>query len=185
MRLFFAVSCILITVALLSCSQNGDETTEKDVLKAEPNWFYLVRHAEKVEDGTQDPDLTDKGKNRSALLYEMLKENPPAVIYSSPFKRCILTVQPLADSLGLEVTMYDPSDSPKLMDEIFEKHSGKSVLIVGHSNTIPGIANLLLWENKYPNLDESDYDKLFVVQGSKDAKGSHVVLNFSPDWAKE
>lgn len=182
MRRITILSCLFLSLFFFSCSQNKEKSSTEDILKVEPNWFYLVRHAEKADDGTKDPELTEMGQNRAILLFEMLKENPPAIIYSSPFKRSILTAQPLADSLGIEITMYDPSDSPKLMEEIFTKHSGKRVLIVGHSNTIPGIANLLLWENKYENLDESDYDKLFVVQGSKQNKGTHIILNFSPDW---
>ena len=185
MRTTLSLFCLTILLYFLACSPQAEETSNEEVLKPEPNWFYLVRHAEKADDGTQDPELTKVGQARAVLLYEMLKENPPAVIYSSPFKRSILTAQPIADSLGIEITMYNPSDSPKLMNEIFEKHSGKTVLIVGHSNTIPGIANLLLWENKYENLAESNYDKLFVLQGSKDERGAGVVLNFSPTIGNE
>ena len=184
MRRITILSCLFLSISFFSCSQSEETSSTEEVLKVEPNWFYLVRHAEKADDGTQDPELNEKGQARAILLYEMLKENPPAVIYSSPFKRSILTAQPIADSLGLEIQMYNPSDSPKLIDEIFSQHSGKKVLIVGHSNTIPGIANLLLWENTYPNLEENEYDKLFIVQGSKENRGSHTILNFSPDWIK-
>ena len=185
MRLLTFLSCLFLAFTILSCSQKEDASTSAELLIAAPNWFYLVRHAEKADDGTQDPELSKMGQDRAVLLYEMLKENPPAVIYSSPFKRSILTAQPIADSLGMEITMYNPSDSQKLIDEIFEKHAGKKVLIVGHSNTIPGIANLLLWENTHSNLKESEFDKLFIIQSTKESKGSQVLLNFSPAWSME
>jgi len=42
-------------------------------------------------------------------------------------------------------------------------HRGKSVLIVGHSNTLPNHVNKLLNENKYAEIDESEFGTLYIV----------------------
>ncbi|MGB4846491.1 MAG: hypothetical protein WBP41_01160 [Saprospiraceae bacterium] len=48
------------------------------------------------------------------------------------------------------------------------------VLIVGHSNTIPALLNLMVGANTYPDLPETEYDNLFVVNVS--AKGDATVV---------
>ena len=41
---------------------------------------------------------------------------------------------------------------------------GKTILIVGHSNTVPAMVNHLLKEEKLEQLGENEYDKIFIVQ---------------------
>ncbi|MBC7586932.1 MAG: hypothetical protein H7178_01125, partial [Chitinophagaceae bacterium] len=43
------------------------------------------------------------------------------------------------------------------------EQKGKTILIVGHSNTTPALTNFLLKEDKFKSLDESVYNKIFVV----------------------
>jgi broad specificity phosphatase PhoE len=54
-----------------------------------------------------------------------------------------------------------------------DSKKGKTVLIVGHSNTTPALVNLALGEDKYEQLDESAYGNIFIV--SIDEKGEASV----------
>lgn len=129
----------------------------------------LVRHAEKGDDGTRDPDLNIYGATRAQHLAQLLHLNGVVGVYSTPFKRTQQTAQPLAMALGLEVQGYPPLDLAAL-DKLVQSHQGKTIVIVGHSNTVPAMANHLLGEEKLSQLDENEYDKIFMVQLSGDVK---------------
>ncbi|MBI2283072.1 MAG: hypothetical protein HYU71_05140 [Bacteroidetes bacterium] len=40
---------------------------------------------------------------------------------------------------------------------------GKTIVVVGHSNTTPRLVNLLIGENGYPDLGERVYDLHWIV----------------------
>ena len=63
----------------------------------------LMRHGEKVNDGTDDPGLAPQGFERAARLAELLKNTAVDAIYSSPFQRTRNTIAPLAQAKGLTV----------------------------------------------------------------------------------
>jgi phosphohistidine phosphatase SixA len=70
--------------------------------------LYFVRHAKagSREDWTGDDrlrSLTKKGKKQAEELVAVLKKNPITAVYSSPFLRCVQTVEPVARARGLEV----------------------------------------------------------------------------------
>lgn len=129
----------------------------------------LVRHAEKGDDGTRNPDLNIYGATRSQHLAQLLHQSNVVGVYSTPFKRTQQTAQPLAMALGLEVQEYPPLDLEAL-DKLVKSHQGKTIVIVGHSNTVPAMANHLLGEEKLSQLGETEYDKIFMVQVSGDVK---------------
>lgn len=75
---------------------------------------YLVRHAHAGKRSKWDgPDrerpLSDRGEKQAVLLGQHLAGLEPAVtrVLSSPAVRCVQTVQPLADQLGVEVICFD------------------------------------------------------------------------------
>lgn len=122
----------------------------------------MVRHAEKGDDGTKDPDLTQEGYERASRLSKMLKETKVDAIYSTNYKRTTNTVQPLAKSKGLEVQQYEVGKKDAIR-EMLIKYQGGTVVICGHSNTIPAIANLLTGEEVYKDFDDTDYDNLLIL----------------------
>lgn len=65
--------------------------------------FILLRHAEKISDGSSDPDLKQEGIDRAFRLATLLKNANVAAIYSTDFKRTRNTVAMLAKDKGLEV----------------------------------------------------------------------------------
>ena len=67
------------------------------------NTYYFIRHAHSnyTPDEINRP-LSDKGRKSLAQL-EFLSDKPIAAIYSSPYRRAIQTVEPLAQSLKLAI----------------------------------------------------------------------------------
>ncbi|MDN5214441.1 phosphoglycerate mutase family protein [Fulvivirgaceae bacterium BMA12] len=124
--------------------------------------LYLLRHAEKAKDGGEDPALNELGKQRAMRLMELLEEVDFKTIYATDFLRTKNTVAPLADSKNMSIEIYNAHDKD-FLQEILVENSNDNYLIVGHSNTIPGLVNYLTGKEDFQQLDENEYDKLFVV----------------------
>lgn len=126
----------------------------------------LLRHAEKdisEEADTANPELSEAGRQRAEKLVEFAGRYEPDAIYSTDYIRTRSTVRPLARSRRMMTQIYDPRDLKKMRDLIL---SGKikRLVIVGHNNTTPALVNLLLGEEKYKMLPESEYSKIWVVK---------------------
>ena len=139
-------------------------------------WFFesqatttiiFVRHAEKAAQPADDPGLTDAGRRRVAELTRQLVDADVVAgidaIYSSPYRRTRETAEPLANRLGLPINEYDPADNEAVLDRILSEHKGKIVLVVGHSNTLPGLIADLGASKKVPPIDEFEYDNIYIV----------------------
>lgn len=104
-----------------------------------PANHYVMRHLEKAAGA--DPGLTETGAAHAARLPALLADDPPAAIYVSTTRRARETAAPLAAALGLTPNEYDPRDTPALIARV--RAETGSVLIVGHSNTVPDIVEQL------------------------------------------
>ena len=122
--------------------------------------IYLSRHAEKINDGTKDPKLTEQGQQRALNIAKMLSVADIERVYATNYHRTQLTAKPLADYLGVEVISYDPSDLTSFAAKL-KNQTGNS-WVVGHSNTTAELAELLSGKPVF-KLTETDFDFLFQV----------------------
>ena len=135
--------------------------------------FVLVRHAEKADDGTRDPPLTAAGRARALALSRLLADAPVVAAYASDYRRTRQTAQPTAAAHRLAVAGYDPArPAAGFAAQLLQRHPSGTVLVVGHSNTIPGLVAALCRCPVAP-LGDGDYDRLFRVR--VDAQG-HALL---------
>jgi 2,3-bisphosphoglycerate-dependent phosphoglycerate mutase len=131
--------------------------------------IIVVRHAEKeVVTGDAmmkaDPPLSAEGKSRAENLITALKEFNPEAVFSTNYERTRATVSPLARKLNVEVQMYDPRNQQAFADKL-KSMEGSTILVAGHSNTVPRLVNLLIGDNsKYADLDDSIYNKIYIIQ---------------------
>ncbi|NVK84479.1 MAG: histidine phosphatase family protein [Cytophagia bacterium] len=139
--------------------------------------FILVRHAEKSDDDPRDPSLSAEGEARAKKLAEVLADQSITAVYSTPFKRTKTTAEPVAASKGLTVETYD-FRSQTYLQEMLEKHQGGTILISGHSNTTPMVANTLIGKESFQTLDESEYGMIFIVTVSEVGKGTVTVVKY-------
>lgn len=124
--------------------------------------FILVRHAEK-EGTSTDPNLTKEGEARAQALVRMFEKQHIDAIYSTNFNRTKNTVRPLADSKGLPVITYERE--PDLAN------AKGTVVICGHSNTIPALANKLIGKDEFANFADNDFGNILII---KDASVTHL-----------
>jgi broad specificity phosphatase PhoE len=122
--------------------------------------IYVVRHAEKIAD-KDDPALSKDGEKRALKLKEILQDKDIKAVYSSDTKRTRHTIIPFADEEGLYLQIYDTEDHGKLVTKLQEEED--NVVVVGHSNTVHHIINLLIGRTIMEELDESDYENIFIV----------------------
>ena len=160
------VGFFLFTV-LVGCGADG---------VAQDKLVVLVRHAEKV-DASADPDLSAEGKERAQRLAKKIGKFRPKEIYSTDFKRTRDTVQPLATKRHVQIQVYDPRKAQELADKIL-KSEHKRVLVSGHSNTIPGLANLLGKKELFKNLEDSEYGAIWVIRIKKGLVQRIEILNY-------
>ena len=139
--------------------------------------IYLIRHAEKADDGTSDPPLSDKGQIRAKNLAFLLQDVEVDAIYSTNYKRTMETVDELSENKNIPVTRYNPGD-PAMVESILSAYGGGNVVIVGHSNTVPATVNQLIGYNQFNQLPESEYDKLFLVNLVKIGEGKVQILRY-------
>lgn len=139
--------------------------------------IYLVRHAEKVLDGSHDPALTSTGEQRAANLAVVLRSAGIERILSSDYERTRTTATPLATQLGLEVEIYNPKTLHPLARRLlaFEQNA----LVVGHSNTTPELAELMGGDGGSPIVEDWEYDRLYLLQ-TKDGNVIRTILLHVP-----
>lgn len=127
--------------------------------------LFLVRHAEKssnaVGEVSQDPGLTEAGRDRARALARVLGPAGITAIHSTDYRRTLGTARPLADALGREVTIYQPDELGTLAERL--RGTGGRHLVVGHSNTTPALVSILGGEPGPPIDEECEYDRLYVL----------------------
>jgi len=133
--------------------QFNEQTNESTV-------FYFIRHAEK-EGNSTNPNLTETGLNRAKKWSRIFSEINFDMIFSTDYLRTIQTVTPVAEKNQKEITHY----SFRTIDiqQLQKQCLGKTVLVVGHMNTIPTLVNKLINENVYQDIDEDMFGNLYIV----------------------
>ena len=98
----------------------------------------------------------------------MLKDAGVTAIYVTQYKRTRQTAEPLAQQSAITIverpvnSANSATYAQDLAREIFANSAGKSVLVVGHSNTVPDIVKALSG-SAVPPISDPEYDHIFVV----------------------
>jgi broad specificity phosphatase PhoE len=137
----------------------------------------LVRHAEKVSETEKDPILSEAGRKRAAKLAGMLSNSGVGAVYSTPYIRTKDTAAPVAKYFGITTAIVDAKNSAELVKKIQSTDQGKTILVVGHSNTVPEIIHLL-GGPKMEEIDERLYDDFFVVTFSEPGHATVLHLKY-------
>src|SRR3954471_2559565 len=101
----------------------------------------LVRHAEKAAAPAADPPLTADGETRARDLWEAVKDANIAAVITTQYTRTVATAKPTVAALHLVPDVVNASGTMHAQDvaAAARKHTGHTVLVVGHSNTVPDI----------------------------------------------
>lgn len=169
----------------------------------EETLLLIVRHAEKQDDSA-NPNLTAVGLQRAEALAEVAAQWPVGGVYATDFCRTAQTAQPTAARLGMPIVIQvssnasaslegcDPAiSSPALfldptlesaadlLSWILDQHPGQTVVVVGHSNTVPRMLARLGVDSV--EMTEDEYDRLFMVTFSNASGARMVETRYGPE----
>ena len=124
----------------------------------------LVRHAEKATAPAADPPLTRAGEARARALLDAVRDAGVGAIITTQFERTRATAAPAAAALGINPEVVTATGRTHAEDvaAAIRKHAGQTVLVVGHSNTVPDIIHAL--GAAVPPICDEEYDNLYVVE---------------------
>jgi phosphohistidine phosphatase SixA len=128
--------------------------------KRMPN-IYVMRHLNTPE-GVPNAQLTDEGRRKAEAIAEWLKKDPPAVVLVSDTDRTRDTAAPTVNRYKPAVLTYDPRDTPALVAQVLAAKG--TVLVVGHSNTVPDIVAGLGGTRPAP-LVHQDFGDIWHISG--------------------
>ena len=114
------------------------DLTVIDALSAPP--LLVVRHASAGDSETWEGDdrlrpLDAKGRRQAEELVKRLEPFEIERIVSSPFVRCVKTVEPLARARGLEIEASDDlaeGAGPDRVRRLLERLAGTAAVVCGH-----------------------------------------------------
>jgi len=137
--------------------------------------IYLVRHAEKADDGTGDPPLSEAGERRAQALARMFADAGVTAVHTTAYRRTRATAAPIAAALGMTPREYDPRALEAFAQRL--TGAGGRHLVVGHSNTTPELVRLL--GGSAEPMSEDEYGRFYEVTIGADGVRT-VVLGYAP-----
>lgn len=155
--------------ALLACAVRPASTIGASQARSSlETTVVIVRHAEKAPEPADDPVLSDAGQQRANDLAALLADAGIDAIIVSELQRTSLTAQPLARRLGIvpvvvPVRTGADGQATAIAEAIRSTYAGKTVLVVGHSNTVPLIARALGVTRAF-TIPDPEYDNLVIVR---------------------
>jgi len=172
-KLFAPLAAALCLAIATPVAESADEASraapKPDSIRAMPTparkvpiTVYVVRHTEQVRDGSKDPPLSGLGTQRARALRNQMKSARLSAVFATPYRRSQGTAMPSAEAFEFEINTYKPTDFEGLATRIREDFAKKTVLVVGHSNTVPAIVEALGGPH-YDDLEHDEFDKLFVL----------------------
>lgn len=137
---------------------------------------FVVRHAERA-DSSLDSLLSAAGEARAARLGEILKGAGITQIYTTTLRRTVQTAAPLAAALQVTPTELPVGDLDALFTRLHAATPNDRVLVVGHSNTVPGILQRLGVTTPV-TIGDTEYGNLFIAIPQKGAATLLVRLSY-------
>ena len=160
------IQLLLITVifTIQGCLSSKSTYSVED-FQCYPKAIYLFRHAEKqIIEGEKNPELTMEGFIRAEALADSLSLIQNGIIFSSEFKRTQQTVNPLAKKWNSDILIHTASDPEGQIKKALEK-CNKTVIISGHSNTIPNLIRLFGIDDEL-KIEDDQYGDLYKIEWS-------------------
>lgn len=150
------------------------------VMSASTTTVFVMRHAEQVRDGSEDPPLSAAGEARAERLREIFGRAPEGLgidgIIVSELRRSQDTARPLAEALGIPVVVVAAGDPAEVARRALRDFHGGRVLVLGHGNTVPDIVEALAGR-PVPAMDETDFGTIYVVARPRYSPASVGVLH--------
>lgn len=168
MKRSFIASCVALALAACAAMANAQQTV------------ILVRHAELQSAGMAGPKslaLSETGAARAKQLASVLKDAGIDAIYVTDFVRTQKTAEPLSRELHRQPTVIPKGNARELLERIRQHPEAHAVLLVGHSDTLPGLLKALGHPDDV-KIDAQDFGNLFVVVTKHEGAPTFLRLRY-------
>ncbi len=122
---------------------------------------FVLRHAEPAGSHTGDPGLSSDGRARGERVGAMLRSVGVQRVLSTPANRARETAEAISRVCGGGLGTYDPFEPGALAKRLIG--GGGVWVVVGHSNTVPGLVRELGGDPGTDLIPADRYDEVFVV----------------------
>lgn len=164
-RLMLPLSALVALPSLAAAQQHQHGDMNHAKREHPVTTVIVVRHAEKAAEPANDPPLTAVGSERAGALAAALKDAEVGAVLHTPTLRTRDTAMPTAKQFGLtpQVLPLGPmAQHASAVAEAVKQHEGKTVVVVGHSNTILRYIEAL-GGPKGSDLCDHEYDGLYTL----------------------
>lgn len=164
-RLLAAFLAFVVLPGLLAAQQHQHGDANHAKMEHPVTTVIIVRHAEKAAEPANDPPLTATGSERAQALAAALKDAQVGAVLHTPTLRTRDTAMPTARQFGLtpQVLPLGPATQhAAAVADAVKRHEGKTVVVVGHSNTILRYIEAL-GGPKGGDLCDHEYDGLYTL----------------------
>jgi len=120
---------------------------------AQTGTIHLLRHAAAgnrnkwTGDDTKRP-VTKKGRKQAKALAESLRGREIERIVTSPYTRCVESVEPLGKLIGARIEVSDALSEEPDIDaayDLVDSLVGYNAVLCSHGDVIPAVINRLMW----------------------------------------
>lgn len=185
MSLRFYFGLIALAGLALLASGSGARAQERPAApktRSAATTVYLVRHAERDTAANQtDPALSAVGLVRAQALSQLLARRHPAALFTTDTRRTRATLVPLSAATQLTPQVYDAADPAALAGRIRQEYAGKTVVVVGHSNTLLPLIEALGGAPPVEEINENEYDYLFTVRLADGTLPTVAMRGYGPE----
>jgi broad specificity phosphatase PhoE len=163
-RRFAALASLAAAALALAAPHRAASAQRAD----EPTVVLVTRHAERAQEPGPDPALDAAGTRRAQALAAALQDAGVSTAIVTQYKRTRLTAAPLAEQQKIPIVERPATsgrvdaDAAALAQEIRSSHQGRTVLVVGHSNTVPAIVAALSGK-RIGAIPDERYGDVYVV----------------------
>lgn len=160
----------LLAAALVACAPASSPSPERmaapsaaSAATQDSTVVVLVRHAEKAAVEGNDPPLSEAGEARARALEQALAGMRFDAVIATERQRTQATARPLAQAQGLTPEIVGlAGPHVENVAAAVRRHAGHTVLVVGHSNTVPRIVHAL-GGPQLRDFCEPEFAHLFVL----------------------
>ncbi|MDQ3141315.1 MAG: hypothetical protein M3Q56_03605 [Bacteroidota bacterium] len=143
----------------------------------ETQLYFLIFHAEKDSIGL-DPGLSTDGRWRAIHLMNILKPLNIKGFITTPFRRNILTLQPLVDLKKEKIKYYDQADLESLYKNLDNFFPDPIVMVI-HPETLPKIYEYYM-KNKFSEMLNGDLsNRFFILERTKKGAAKFHSLKYN------
>ena len=148
----------------------------------------LVRHGragsrKRWEGPDIERPLSKKGRRQAEGLVDMLTRYPIQRILSSPYVRCMQTVEPLAEKLKLEIEPRPELAEGAPIDAVLEllgEAGGSAVVWCTHGDIVPAVLDFVREQDGVELPDDPQYPKGSVWELDQDETGRVTKATYLP-----